>query len=341
MFFNAAFVQVREDTRLNIQAMGRNMNDYNVRSTENYVNPDLEFSSYLNQTMGMKNSDITLSNKKVQANNNYASNYQSSTFMFDTCWDDKTFADMIMKFKKVTIRTDKPINWGTTGEHQLTADEIDTLKNRYDVANLSEQDFYDLMADLSNLNAIKPEDIISEYCSKGDGMEWYSTLVEMNYPILDKWGKVSYLARIHEKADYFKVHGEMINSAEFMNSDKFLLAQKQNPQYLSELKASVQERYEEANRYFRVIAQLVRDPRDLMMDTKETDEIKDSLLSEKKEKLSFLETLQERADYYKAYSEMLNNAEFLKLSKSLFAPKPNPQLLLELEANAQERYEMA
>jgi len=317
---------------LNIPAVGRKTNEYNARASEGYGNHNEDFSSYLNQA------NQATSAKSGKQN---STNYQSSTFMFDTCWDDKTFADMIMKFKKVTIRTDKPINWGTTGEHQLTADEIDTLKNRYDVANLSEQDFYDLMADLSNLNAIKPEDIISEYYSKGDGMEWYSTLVEMNYPILDKWGKVSYLARIHEKADYFKVHGEMINSAEFMNSDKFLLAQKQNPQYLSELKASVQERYEEANRYFHVIAQLVRDPRDLMMDTKETDEIKDSLLSEKKEKLSFLETVQERADYYKAYSEMLNNAEFLKLSKSLFAPKPNPQLLLELEANAQERYEMA
>ena len=90
-----------------------------------------------------------------------------------------------------------------------------------------------------------------------------------------------------------------------------------------------------------MIAQLVRDPSDLIVDSSNSEEEIASLLSEKKEKLSFLETVQERADYYKAYSEMLNNAEFLKLSKSLFAPKPNPQLLLELEANAQERYEMA
>lgn len=52
----------------------------------------------------------------------------------------------------------------------------------------------------------------------------------------------------------------MVNSAEFAKIDKFLFAQKQNPNpnLLLELKMSVQERLEDANRYYNIIAQLAR-----------------------------------------------------------------------------------
>ena len=318
-----------------VQAARLNTNDYNVRAVEKNANNNLDFSFYMEQATAMRSGDASLRSDKVGGEKDASSNYQSSVMLGGICWDDKTYADYVMRFKKVSINTDNPINWGTTGEHQLTKEEIDTLKSKYNVTNLSEQSFYDLMADLSNLNAIKPEDIISEYYEKTDGI-MYNSIREIDYNFLEN-GKV--IKNLLVK--YYKEHSVLVNSAEFVKLDKFLLAQKKNPQLLAELKAGVQECYDEANRYYSVIAQLVRDPSDLIVDSSNSEEEIASLLSEKKEKLSFLETVQERADYYKAYSEMLNNAEFLKLSKSLFAPKPNPQLLLELEANAQERYEMA
>lgn len=233
---------------MNIPAVGRNTNEYNARVSESYGNHNEDFSSYLNQA------NQTTSVKSGKQN---STNYQSSSVMLGgICWDDKTYAGYVMRFKKVSINTDNPINWGTTGEHQLTKEEIDTLKNKYNVTNLSEQSFYDLMADLSNLNAIKPEDIISEYYEKTDGI-MYNSIREKDYDFLEN-GNKNLLGESRDKVKYYKEHSDLVNSVEFAKLDKLLLAQKQNPHLLWELKIGVQECLENANRYYSIIAQLER-----------------------------------------------------------------------------------
>lgn len=243
---------------MNVQATRLNTNDYNVRVSENKANNNLDFSYYLNQATAMKSGDTTFS-EKVYDDNHTSSNYRSSVLIGGICWDDKKYAEHVMQFKNLGIKIDNPINWGTTGEHQLTKDEIDTLKNKYDVTNLSEQGYYDLMVDLSHLNAVKPEDIISEYYFIGDGVIC-GTAIEIDYNIFED-GKLinNLLGELHGRVNYYKAHNEMVNSAEFAKIDKFLFAQKQNPNLLLELKMSVQERLEDANRYYNIIAQLARD----------------------------------------------------------------------------------
>lgn len=61
------------------------------------------------------------------------------------------------------VSTDKPLNWDADGTSKLTQEQIDYLRSTYDLSDMSKQDYYDLMADLTNMNAISIKDVISQY----------------------------------------------------------------------------------------------------------------------------------------------------------------------------------
>lgn len=61
------------------------------------------------------------------------------------------------------VSTDKPLNWDANGTSKLTQEQIDYLRSTYDLSDMSKQDYYDLMADLTNMNAISIKDVISQY----------------------------------------------------------------------------------------------------------------------------------------------------------------------------------
>ena len=46
---------------------------------------------------------------------------------------------------------------------KLTQEQIDYLKSTYDLSDMSKQEYYDLMADLTNMNAISIDDVLSQY----------------------------------------------------------------------------------------------------------------------------------------------------------------------------------
>ena len=73
-------------------------------------------------------------------------------------WSDKTLAVFIGNGGNIPIDTTKTINWGATGEAQLTDEQIAGLNEKYDMGNLSAQNFYDLMSDLTNMNVLSAED---------------------------------------------------------------------------------------------------------------------------------------------------------------------------------------
>lgn len=248
---------------MNIQAARPNTNYY--RYSKAPANNDLYFSPHLNQDIAMKSSDSALSSDKFHAENNTSSNHQSSATIGGMYWDDKKFADAMKHFDKVTINTENPINWGTTGDHQLTESEIETLKNKYDVTNLSEQEFYDLMADLSHLNAIKPDDIVSRYHFKAPVVFFEKaalispgTITEKDYhndkPINN------FLEELNGRVDYYSANNDSINSAEFVRLNKFVFEQDRFQHLLLDLKFNAQACYEEANRYSSIISQLKRNP---------------------------------------------------------------------------------
>lgn len=57
-----------------------------------------------------------------------------------------------------SIDTAKMINWHSKGDRELTAEQIAELKKKYDVENLSRQDYYDLMSDLTRMEVLSGED---------------------------------------------------------------------------------------------------------------------------------------------------------------------------------------
>lgn len=66
------------------------------------------------------------------------------------------------------IDTAKPINWQSAGDHILSAEEIAQLKEKYDVTNLSTQDYYDLMSDLTQLEVLSGSDVMGVYQANAD-----------------------------------------------------------------------------------------------------------------------------------------------------------------------------
>ena len=62
-------------------------------------------------------------------------------------WSDEQLSSLIGK--GTTIDTTKTINWASNGEKKLSEEQIAYLKKKYDVTNLTSQEYYDLMSDLT------------------------------------------------------------------------------------------------------------------------------------------------------------------------------------------------
>ena len=71
-------------------------------------------------------------------------------------WTDEMLAYIVGNGSE--IDTTKTINWESKGDKQLTEDQIEQLKKKYDVTNLSPQDYYNLMTDLTQMNVLSGED---------------------------------------------------------------------------------------------------------------------------------------------------------------------------------------
>lgn len=80
-------------------------------------------------------------------------------------WDDDSLALFIGGLNN-NIDISRAVNWNSTGDATLTSDQIIDLRGKYNYNNLSSQDYYDLMVDLTNMNAISAEDIHSMFISK-------------------------------------------------------------------------------------------------------------------------------------------------------------------------------
>lgn len=73
-------------------------------------------------------------------------------------WDDESLAQALGHGAQ--IDTSKGINWEATGEKKLTEEQINSLKKKYDVTNLSSQEYYDLMSELTNMDVLSAEDCV-------------------------------------------------------------------------------------------------------------------------------------------------------------------------------------
>lgn len=69
----------------------------------------------------------------------------------------KTFLEIL------GIKLDKKINWNADGTSELTEDQIQYLREKYDVENMSKSDFYNLLAELSGMNVISHKDVENQF----------------------------------------------------------------------------------------------------------------------------------------------------------------------------------
>ena len=88
--------------------------------------------------------------------------------MSQSRWTDRQLAFLIGGTES-DIDTTKKINWDSNGEMDLTAEQIALLKEKYDVTNLSPQEYYDLMSDLTNWNVLSGDDCIGVHFATFSG----------------------------------------------------------------------------------------------------------------------------------------------------------------------------
>lgn len=88
-------------------------------------------------------------------------------------WNDETLSHFIAgQFTgdwDYPMDTSKTINWQSRGDHELTAEEIAQLKEKYDVNHLSAQEYYDLMSDLTYMEVLSGGDVMGVHLAYAGG----------------------------------------------------------------------------------------------------------------------------------------------------------------------------
>ena len=141
-------------------------------------------------------------------------------------YNDKTLASFIAgKFTgdhEYPIDTTKTINWQSSGDHTLTAEETARLKEKYDVTGLTAQEYYDLMSELTHMEVLSGNDVMGVHLATAGSEVGFNTMG----PIQGKYQGnavnyfVSMLTRLLESWDW-------INSGEYRAANSYLSAEKQ------------------------------------------------------------------------------------------------------------------
>lgn len=74
------------------------------------------------------------------------------------------------------IDTTKTINWQSSGDHTLTAEEIAQLREKYDVTNLTAQQYYDLMSDLTHMEVLSGSDVMGVHLATAGSEVGFNTM---------------------------------------------------------------------------------------------------------------------------------------------------------------------
>ena len=131
-------------------------------------------------------------------------------------------------FGRSKIDTSKSINWDSVGENKLTQEQIDRLKEEYDVENLTPQQQYDLLADLSNMGVLSGEDCRSFYMRKmpegANGMlapanDTHSfTLGNALSNVTSDWNDASYMLGLLRDPKFYKNNPQLIGKKDALEA---------------------------------------------------------------------------------------------------------------------------
>lgn len=116
----------------------------------------IEETSYVSQEQDFEVSTMSMEDIMLTMDSKNLANAPKSPMSYE----DRFKNDIMNAIdKNNNIDTSNEINWNSVGGGKLSEDEIDFLKDKYDVENMSNQDLYDLMADLTDKNIFSKDDV--------------------------------------------------------------------------------------------------------------------------------------------------------------------------------------
>lgn len=182
-------------------------------------------------------------------------------------FDDAEFAKEIENFEGVKVRTDKHINWGATGGHELNPEEIRILQEKYDITNLTPQEFYNLMADLTQLNAILPDDVVYKYYYTAtvpfpkDGnviiITFTGEIAKAMYDGFREQPVANYMKLLLDGRKFFSDGYDFIRTPQFQEDNAFTF--NRYPTFLADFEPHFRECYNANERLISIFSQLVRE----------------------------------------------------------------------------------
>lgn len=155
---------------------------------------------------------------------------EDSSVTIEDWWCDETLAGFIAKkftgSRSYPLDTTKAINWESRGDHKLTSEEITQLKEKYNVANLSPQEYYDLMSELTHMEVLSGNDVMGVHVKHfGSDIDLTAKgLLPARMPAIQGGNIINYLAvALSHLLEYW----DWINSDEYKLTNSHLSAEKQ------------------------------------------------------------------------------------------------------------------
>ncbi|HCT92520.1 MAG TPA: hypothetical protein DF613_14255 [Lachnospiraceae bacterium] len=140
-----------------------------------------------------------------------------------SAFDSKTFLEIL------GVEPDAEFNWEAGSTGKLTESQIGYLKEKYDVENLSQNDFYRLLAELSGMNVISCEDVRNQFVRPGNpaAMEggYVISAADPHFSLWMESGN-NYLSRFKNEASMYEYFIQALMDGKSSVSDSDLFAVK-------------------------------------------------------------------------------------------------------------------
>lgn len=119
--------------------------------------------------------------------------------------------------------TATPVNWEADGTAELTEEQISYLKSTYDLSCMDKQSYWNLMADLTNMNVISAKDVASQCIKKAAPG---ATLSQTPAWCTETYGKLNVAGNLWEnmlayRKDMESMKEWLLNNSFTMNRDQF------------------------------------------------------------------------------------------------------------------------
>lgn len=122
--------------------------------------------------------------------------------------NQKNVLDMI---KLLGVKLKNQINWDSDGSGKLTDEQIRDLQERYDVTNLSRQEYYNLLTELVNLNVISGDDFEKQFIRQASPeVAEYGYMLIAAFPDNSETAYRNYLKKFLKDAEMFEYYFRVI-----------------------------------------------------------------------------------------------------------------------------------